>query len=296
MLAVDLFVNGLLAGLFYALMAVGLALIFGVLKVVNFAHGEFYMVGSYAYVLIGLNLDMSPWLALFVAAMIGGALGWLMERCLMRPLYSNTLASGITKDEYAVVVTFGLSLLLINLVNKVVGPYHYLGEPLIETSRFMFGPVIVNGQRLIAGGFAVVILVGLAVFLKRSRWGLQVQAVAQNRYGASLAGIDATKITTLVFILAGVLAALAGGLLAPLINPGPTVGIFPAIKSFIIIVIGGMGSLWGALIAAISLGVAETFFAVYVSHAYRDTLGLLLLIMILVLRPQGLFGERGRSV
>src|SRR5512141_3503731 len=142
MLALDLFINGLIVGLFYALMAVGLAMIFGVLKIVNFAHGEFYMVGAYTYVLVAMKLDISPWLALPLAAVAGAVLGWGVERALMRPLYAGYASWSILKDEYAVVVTFGLSLLLINLVDKVVGPYPYRGPSLIETSRFSLGPVM----------------------------------------------------------------------------------------------------------------------------------------------------------
>lgn len=296
MLALDLLVNGLIFGLFYALMAVGLAMIFGVLKVVNFAHGEFYMVGAYAYVLISLKLGVSPWIALPAAAAAGAALGWLVERTLMRPLYSGYASWSIMKDEYAVVVTFGLSLLLINLVDKIVGPYPIRGPELIETTRFSIGPIMLNGQKLIAAGISLAILTGLALFIKKSLWGRQIQAVAQNRLGASLAGIDATRTTSMIFAIAGLLAALSGALLAPVINPSPDVGAFPAIKSYVIVVLGGMGSIWGAMIAALFLGVFEAFFAVYVSYAYRDAFGLLLLILVLIFRPQGLFGEKGREV
>jgi len=296
MLAVDLFVNGLIVGLFYALMAVGLAMIFGVLKIVNFAHGEFYMVGAYAYVLIALKLDVPPWIALPLAAAAGAGLGWLVERTLMRPLYAGYGNWAIMKDEYAVVVTFGLSLLLINLVDKGVGPYPYRGPTLTEASRFALGPVMLNGQKLIAAGVSIVLLAGLALFLKRSLWGRQIQAVAQNRLGASLAGIDATRTTSLIFMLSGMLAALSGALLAPLINPSPDVGAFPAIKSYVIVVLGGMGSVWGAMIASLLLGVLESFFAVYVSYDYRDAFGLMLLMAVLLFRPQGLLGERGREL
>jgi len=296
MLAIDLFVNGLIVGLFYALMAVGLAMIFGVLKIVNFAHGEFYMVGAYAYVLVALKLGVPAWIALPLAAAAGAALGWLVERTLMRPLYAGYGSWAIMKDEYAVVVTFGLSLLLVNLVDKVVGPYPYRGPTLTEASRFALGPVMLNGQKLIAAGVSVVLLAGLALFLKRSLWGRQIQAVAQNRLGASLAGIDATRTTSLIFMLSGMLAALSGALLAPLINPSPDVGAFPAIKSYVIVVLGGMGSVWGAMIASLLLGVLESFFAVYVSYDYRDAFGLMLLMAVLLFRPQGLLGERGREL
>jgi len=295
-LALDLFVNGLIFGLFYALMAVGLAMIFGVLKVVNFAHGELYMVGAYTYVLAATKLGIPVWLALPLAALAGAALGALIERTLMRPLYAGYGSWAIMKDEYAVVVTFGLSLLLINLVDKIVGPYPFRGPALIETSRFAVGPVMLNGQKLVAAGISAAMMVALALFIKRSLWGRQIQAVAQNRLGASLAGIDATRATSLVFSISGLLAALAGALLAPLINPSPDVGAFPAIKSYVIVVLGGMGSIWGAMAAALLLGVLESFFAVYVSYDYRDAFGLLILILVLLFRPQGLMGEKGRDV
>jgi len=296
MLAIDLFVNGLIFGLFYALMAVGLAMIFGVLKIVNFAHGEFYMVGAYTYVLVALKLGVSPWVALPLAAAAGAALGWVVERTLMRPLYAGYGSWAIMKDEYAVVVTFGLSLLLINLVDKVVGPYPYRGPVLTETSVFMLGPVRLNGQKVIAAAVSAALLVGLALFIKRSLWGRQIQAVAQNRLGASLAGIDATRTTSLIFAISGLLAGLSGALLSPLINPSPDVGAFPAIKSYVIVVLGGMGSVWGAMIASLLLGVLESFFAVYVSYDYRDAFGLMILMVVLLVRPQGLLGEKGREL
>jgi branched-chain amino acid transport system permease protein len=296
MLAFDLLANGLIYGCFYALMAIGLAMIFGVLKIVNFAHGEFFMIGAYTYVLVALRLGVSPWLALPCAALAGAALGWLVERLLMRPLYQGYASWGFMKDEYAVVVTFGLSLLLINLVDKIVGPYSFRGPALIDVSRFALGPIMLTGQKAIAAVVSVLLMVGLALFIKRSVWGKQIQAVAQNRLGASLAGIDATRTTSLIFVISGVLAALSGALLAPLVNPSPDIGAFPAVKSYVIVVLGGMGSIWGAMLAALILGVSEAFFSVYISYDYRDAFGLIILVLVLLLRPQGLFGEKGRTV
>ena len=296
MLNVDLLINGLIIGLFYALMAVGLTLIFGILKVVNFAHGEFYMVGAYAYTFAALKLGVGPWFALPLAFAAGALVGWLTERTLMRPLYTGYTSWGLMRDEYSVVVTFALSLLLINLVDKVVGPYSQRGPALVDIPRMALGPVMLSGHKLIATAVAAATIVGLALFIRCSSWGRQIRAVAQNRLGASLAGIDTARASSIVFTLSGALAALSGALLAPIINASPDVGAFPAIKSFVIVVLGGMGSIPGSIIASLALGVLEGFGAVYISYDYRDTFGLVILMLVLIFRPQGLFGEKGREV
>lgn len=296
MLNVDLLVNGLIVGVLYALMAVGLSLIFGILKVVNFAHGEFYMLGSYAYTLAAAALGISPWLALPVALLVGWLVGWITERLLMRPLYSGYSSWGLMKDEYAVVVTFAFSILLVNLVDKVVGPYPRLGPALVDVSRLRVGPVMLSGQKIVATAVGVVVITGLAFAVRSTVWGKRIQAVAQNRFGASLAGIDTARASSAVFGAAGALAALAGALLAPIINASPDVGAFPAVKSYVIVVLGGMGSMSGSILASLVLGVLESFGAVYVSYGYRDTFGLVILVLVLLVRPQGLFGEQGRVV
>ncbi len=296
MLNFDLLVNGLIIGSFYALMAVGLTLIFGILRVVNFAHGEFYMVGAYAFTLAAVKLGVGPWLALPCALAAGALLGWFTERALMRPLYAGYSSWGMMRDEYAVVVTFAFSLLLVNLVDKVVGPYPTRGPPLLDIPRMRLGPVMLTGQKLVATSVGAVMIAGLALFLRYSVWGRQIRAVAQNRLGASLAGIDTSRASSLVFTLSGALAALSGALLAPIINASPDVGAFPAIKSYVIVVLGGMGSMPGSIVASLALGVLESFGAVYVSYDYRDTFGLVILMLVLLFRPQGLFGEKGRVV
>jgi branched-chain amino acid transport system permease protein len=296
MLALDLAINGLIIGTFYALMAIGLSLIFGILKVVNFAHGEFYMVGAYAYTLSAQMLGISPWLTLPLAFVLGVVVGLVVERLLMRPLYAGYASWGLMRDEYAVIVTFGLSLFLINLVDKVIGPYAYKGPPLVGISRMTLGPILISGHRLIAALVAAAVIILVAFVIRYSYWGRQIQAVAQNRLGASLAGIDTAKASAIVFALAGGLAAISGALLANIFNPTPDVGIFPAIKSYVIVVLGGMGSVPGSIIASLILGVLESFGGVYISYQYRDTFGLVILILFLLFRPQGLFGEKAREV
>jgi branched-chain amino acid transport system permease protein len=295
-LSFDLFINGLIIGVFYALMAIGLSLIFGILKIVNFAHGEFYMVGAYAYTLSALALGISPWVSLPFALLVGLLLGLVVERLLMRPLYSGYTSWGVMRDEYAVIVTFALSIFLINIVDKVVGPYAYKGPALVGISRINVGPLAMSGHRLVAAIVAIVVIVAVALIIRYTFWGRQIQAVSQNRLGASLAGIDTAKASAIVFSLAGGLAAVSGALLANIFNPTPDVGVFPAIKSYVIVVLGGMGSVPGSIVASLVLGVLESFGGVYISYQYRDTFGLFILILFLLFRPQGLFGEKAREV
>jgi len=295
-LATDLALNGLVTGLFYALMAIGLSLIFGILRIVNFAHGEFYMIGAYAYTFVALSLGIPVFAALPAAFLFGAAAGWLTERLLMRPLYTSGGRSGMMGDEYAVIVTFGLSLFLVNFVDKVIGPYGFRGPPLVEASRIRLGPMLISGHRLAAALIALVVIGAVAALIRWSFWGRQIRAVAQNRLGASLAGINTATASGIVFALSGGLAALAGALLSPIFNASPDVGTFPAIKSYVIVVLGGMGSIAGGFIAALLLGLLESFGAVMISYDYRDTFGLILLILFLLFRPQGLFGEKGRQV
>jgi len=296
MLIADLVVNGLITGLLYALMAIGLSLIFGVLRIVNFAHGEFYMVGAYTYSLVTLGSGISPWLALPLAFMAGGLVGLLSERLLMRPLYAGYTSWNNMRDEYSVIVTFGLSLLLVSLADKIVGPFSYRGPSLVSASRLEFGPILLNGNRVLAAALGVAILALVVGFIRYSYWGKQIQAVAQNRLGASLAGINVNVTSSLVFVISGGLAALSGALLAPFIAATPDVGLFPAVKSYVIVVLGGLGSIPGSIVASLLLGSVESIAAVYISYDYRDTFGLVVLILVLLFRPQGLFGQKGREV
>src|SRR3954454_24536162 len=165
-LAVDLAVNGLITGLFYALMAIGLSLIFGILRVVNFAHGEFYMVGAYAYTLIALALGVPAFIALPCAFLFGACVGWLTERTLMRPLYAGYTSWGLMRDEYAVIVTFGLSLLLVNLVDKTIGPYAFRAPALVNASRIVVGPALMSGQKVAAAVVTLATLALIALFLR----------------------------------------------------------------------------------------------------------------------------------
>lgn len=294
----DLVYLGVSMGTFYALMAVGLAGIFGILKVINFAHGEFFMLGAYGYALTALNFGLSPVLAILPAFVVGAVLGLLVERLLMRPLYAGQMIgeTGALRDEYSIIITFALSLFLMNLAVQVFGPYPVQGPGLVGDERVTFGPITTSGHRLVATGAGVAILLAAVGLLRFSTWGKVIQATAQNRFGAAIAGIDTSKVNLGVFGLSGGLAALSGALLAPIYHADPFVGALPAVKSFVIVVLGGMGSVPGAILGAYILAFLEQFGAVYVSGVYQDAYGFVLLILVLLLRPQGLFGERAREV
>lgn len=296
LLFLDVVTNGLIIGVFYALIAIGLTLVFGILKVVNFAHGEFYMVGAYAYTLPALMWGWSPWFTLLGAFLLAGALGIVVERLLMRPLYAGHMKSSALRDEYAIIVTFGLSLFLINLAIQLIGPASYSGPELLALPSVDLGFALVSGERLTALVVAIAAIAALVAFMRYAPWGKQIQAVAQNRFGASLAGIDTARASSLVFGIGGGLAGLAGGLLAPIYLAAPLVGAVPVVKAFIIVALGGMGSITGSIVGALLLGVLEALGAVYISIAYQNVFGFLLLIAVLVFRPWGLFGERAREV
>ncbi|MBW2123784.1 MAG: branched-chain amino acid ABC transporter permease [Deltaproteobacteria bacterium] len=294
----DILITGIMMGTFYALLALGLSLIFGILKVVNFAHGEFFMIGAYAYALIALKLGISPFLVLFPVIVIGMIVGVAVERVLMRPLYEKYTEWGAMRDEYAIIVTFGLSLFLMNLANQIFGPYPISGPGLVPLKeRVTLGHmVMMSAHRIIAFGIGAGVLIAAYLFLRFAPSGKVIQAVSQNRFGASIAGINSSRVSMIVFGISGTLAGLSGALLCPIFSAEPFVGALPAIKSFVIVVLGGMGSVPGSILGAYLLGVLEQFGAVYISYSYRDTFGFVILILVLLLRPQGIFGEKAREV
>jgi branched-chain amino acid transport system permease protein len=285
-------VNGLVIGLIYALMAAGLTLVFSVLKVVNFGHGSFYMLGGYAaYYAIGL-LGVPPLAGVFIAMgtlfLFGIAIEWLV----LQPMYTGKVER---KDEYAIIVTFGLTILLTNLALVVFGPFSK-SPPAFLQGTLIAGPLILPYDRLIAAGVAVVLLVGLAWFLARTSLGQALDAVSQSRESAAVIGINPKRMYTVAFGLGAALAGGAGALIAPIFALSPNMGELPGVQAFIIIVLGGMGSVGGSIIGGILLGVVQGLGVGFLPDpnralAYTQAFGALLLIFVLLVRPTGLFGR-----
>ena len=287
--------NGLIVSSFYALAALGLAIIFGVLRIVNFAHGELYMLGGYTYFLAVTTLGLPPVFGVVVAALALMIIGALIEWLLIRPVHDGRADR---PDEYAIMITFALSILLLNLANSLFGPWPRRPEPLFR-GRVEIGELIISGDRLAAAGLAILLITALLLALRYTWAGRAVRAVSQNREAASIFGINVTNVGMIAFALGAALAGLAGALMGPVFNVTPPMGVIPVIKAYVIVVLGGLGSIPGAIIGALILGQVETFSMILIPDpsralAYKDAYGLVLLVVILLVRPQGLFGTRER--
>ncbi|MDZ5696138.1 branched-chain amino acid ABC transporter permease [Chelativorans sp. M5D2P16] len=288
-------INGLIVSTFYALTALGLAIIFGVLRIVNFAHGELYMLGGYAYYLAVTALGVPPVLGVVIAACALMAIGALIEGLLIRPVHQGKVDR---PEEYAIMVTFALSILLLNLANSVFGPWPQRPAPLFR-GRVEIGELIISGDRLAAAGTAV-LLISVVLLALRFTWaGRAVRAVSQNRQAAEIYGISVARVGMIAFGVGAALAGLAGALIGPVFNVTPPMGVVPVIKAYIIVVLGGLGSIPGAVVGALILGQVESFATILIPDpsralAYKDAYGLIVLILVLLIRPQGLFGTRER--
>ena len=294
-------INGVIFGLIYALIALGLTVVFSIMRVVNFSHGEFYMLGGYALyaltagavTLFSIPLVLPTIVGLPLAMVAVAIFGILVERGLLRPVYTARMDR---PEEYAIILTFGLSLFLQYGALVTVGPYEMTPGSFWEGSKHIIGDLYLAGDRLFAAGTSV-FLIGATLFFIYGTWtGRALMATAQNRVGSTIVGINTVRMNITAMALAGLLAGAAGALLAPVFLVYPDVGQIPVIKGFVIIVLGGMGSILGAVIAAVILGLVESLGSVYLSVAYRDVFAFLVLIGVLLFRPHGLLGQKARRV
>lgn len=288
-------VNGLVISVFYALTALGLSLIFGVLRIVNFAHGELYMMGGFAYYVVASVLGVPPAAAVLVASAGVFLLGAVLERLLIRPVYEGKVDR---PDEYAIMITFALSILLQSLMLSVFGPWSKRPEPIFR-GRVELGALIISGDRLAAALVGALVILGMVLVLHYTRAGKAVRAVSQDREAAEVLGVDVRLVGMVAFGIGAALAGAAGALMGPVFNVTPTMGIIPVIKAYVIVVLGGLGSLRGAILGALILGEVEVLAMVLIPDttralAYKDAYGLALLVLVLLFRPQGLFGTEGR--
>lgn len=284
LLAVQLF-TGLALGAIYVLLAVGLSLIFGMLTVVNFAHGAFFMVGAYAGYTVFQYIP-NFWLCLVAVPLIVSLIGIAAERFLIRPLYGRGI-------DYPLLLTFGLAYVMVELVRIAFGKQ---GLP-VDTPELLQNSVdIVIGQfpayRLFVIGVTALVLVGLWLFIEKTSFGLIIRAGARDPQIVRILGVDVGKVWLIVFGLGTAIAGLAGFLSAPLQGITPEMGGSVQIIAFVVTVVGGMGSLVGAVIAGLMIGVVESLSVLFFPEAAKVSMFVIMAIILLV-RPQGLFGRAG---
>jgi len=275
-------VNGIVTGLMYVLIASGLTLVFGILRIVNFAHGQFYMLGAFVFYVV-LDLAGLGFPIAFLASVIAiGLLGLATERGLFRPLEGKSLIGVIG-------TTLGLMMFLEGAAELIFGPSDRNVSNIFPGVLRMGGTTL-PVARLIMIGISAAVMFALYWWIQRTKSGTATRAVSQDEYAASLMGIKKTRCSLFVMGIGSALAGAAGGTLGPLFYINPYMGGVPLIKAIIVITLGGMGSIFGATLGGLILGIVEAFAYTYLG-GIAEIIGFLIIIVLLIVRPQGLFGE-----
>jgi branched-chain amino acid transport system permease protein len=275
-------VNGFVAGWLYVLLALGLTLVLSIMGIVQFAHGEIYMLGAYGAYYFCVAAGLNFFLALFISAFLVGLLGIILERFLFRPFRGQV--------ERAIIIA--LALILILQTAAVIG---FGGTDIAIPSPFpgvltIWGFIIAR-QRLVSISFGIALVIALIVFIRRTKIGQAMVAISQDREVAALQGINIDRISATGMFLGCALAAVAGSLVGSIMSVDPFMGSFALMKGIAVIVLGGMGSIPGAIVGGLILGFIDGFVPPLLSVAMADIIGFAFIILILLLRPQGIFGH-----
>lgn len=274
--------NGLVVGLLYLLMAVGFTLVFGVMRIVNFAHAEFYMLGAFVTYLCVTRLELPFLPSVAITFVVAVLLGWVVEWGVLKPFRHDELNG--------MIATIGLAMILQNGALMLFGPDPQ-SMPSVVQGVVRLGEVVVPASRIFVVVCSVGVLLALYLFLRYARTGRALRAVVQDLEIAQIQGIRARLIYPLGFGLGVGLAAVAGGLMAPLFSVSPFIGAGPMLKAFIVVILGGLGSIPGAALASLLLGVTESVAGTFLSTSTADILIFAGVIVMLVVRPSGLLGR-----
>jgi branched-subunit amino acid ABC-type transport system permease component len=276
--------HGLVFGAALGLLALGLTVIFGLLGVMNFAHGELYMLGAYAGIVV-VGLTHSFWLALVVAPVAVGAIGAVTEVTTLRPLYRR-------EPLYGLILTFGLALVFREGARQIWGgDMRRIAEP-VKGSTPLLGMTYPN-YRLFLLGASTILLVAIWLFFTKTRAGVVVRAAVQDAEMLDALGVNVPRVFTLTFAGSAALAALAGLLLAPLFSVYPQMGVEMILLAFIVVILGGMGSMGGSVIAAFVIGVAQSVLTLWMNPQRVAIAIFAIMILVLIVRPRGFFGREG---
>ena len=279
---VEQLVHGLTLGSLYAMVATGLALMFGVVRLINFAHGEFYMLGGYAFWYAYAELGLPYPVAGLVAMAV---FGLAYERGVIRAILTRTW-------HVQLIATLATSITLTNLAILVFGTQPKEVPTRLSAAILDVGGVRMAWQRLLVLVAAVAIFAGLEWFVAHAKLGKAMRAMSQNREACAVVGVDVQQVALATFGISAGLAGAAAALVSPLFNIFPDVGALLTLKAFAAVIVGGFGYVRGAIAAAFLIGIAESLAAGYVSYAYKDAIAFVVMVAVLLVRPQGLFGRR----
>lgn len=275
-------INGVILGTLYLMMAIGFTLVFGIMRIVNFAHGEFYMIGAFM-ALIGVTWLGLPYAATLALTVIFAVLlGALVERVVFRPFRSDELSG--------MIASLGLAMILQNGALIFFGPDPQ-AFPSMISGVFRFGDLIIPKSRALTLGIGVVVLMAFYFLLMHTRFGRGLRALVQDQQVAALYGVRLEIMYPLGLGLGIALAAVAGALMAPLFGVSPFIGAAPLLKAFIVVILGGLGSIPGAALAALLLGLIESFTSSFVSASAADIVTFALVVAVLLIRPSGILGR-----
>lgn len=280
-------INALVLGSTYALLGIGLTIIFGIMRVVNFAHGELYTLGAYvAYGMVALlNLDFFS--SIIVAAVIGLLVGGLIEFVLLR-------RKDLKNIDEVMLIMIGIMIIMQNLELLAWGGVAKIIPTPFSQDPISFAGLYLSPTRLFVFITAVILLLIFYLGIERTRFGLAIRATFQDQDAARIVGVNVKSIYTLTFALGSAMAAVAGALLAPMFVATPLMGDLASLKAFAIVILGGLGNLGGAALGGFLLAFLEEFGASYISSAYRDAFGFVVIILVMLFRPQGLFAAKER--
>ncbi len=282
----QVFISGIMMGGIYALISIGLTLIFGVTRIVNFAHGEYVMLSMFASFMLFERFGLDPYLAVIPIALIAFVAGCLTQRIIIQPLLDASHASQIF-------VTLGLSITLMNVALMVWGADFQSVRTIYEGAVVHLGPWSIGVPRLVTFLVAVAMMVALLLFLNRTYMGRAITAVSQDRMAAVLMGIDVKWVYIMAFGIGIALVGVAGAVLTPIYSVFPTVGQYFGMAAYVVVVLGGMGSVVGAMVGGLIIGVVEALSGYYISPSLKEAVYFVIFIIVLVVRPSGLLGIAG---